>query len=160
MTSKSTPRPEALTPGSGALGAAVEVALNVAASFVLFGNKFNGASQTVAYGDDYQAATNYPIVRITNKATGHVFYCRTHGHNTMAVGYPGPTYTHLDIPASMETGASYSGSHRQRYCFAEVPHRDRVSKTLAATWMSRSLERGAFFDTVEPNYSMALGTGV
>ena len=77
------------------------------ASFVLFGTKFNGASQAVAYGDDYQAATNYPIVRITNKSTGHVFYCRTHDHNTMAVGYPGPTYTHLDIPSNMETGASY-----------------------------------------------------
>ncbi len=81
--------------------------LSRGASFVLFGTKFNGASQGAAYGDDYQAATNYPIVRITNKNTGHIFYCRTHGHNTMAVGYPGPTYTHLDIPANMETGASY-----------------------------------------------------
>ena len=52
-------------------------------------------------------ATNYPIVRITNKSTGHVFYCRTHDHNTMAVGYNGPTYTHLDIPSNMESGASY-----------------------------------------------------
>jgi hypothetical protein len=25
----------------------------------------------------------------------------------MAVGYPGPTYTHLDIPSNMETGQSY-----------------------------------------------------
>ncbi len=60
----------------------------------------------MAYGDDYQAATNYPLVRITNKSTGHVFYLRTHGHNTMAVGYPGPTYTHVDIPNNIETGAS------------------------------------------------------
>ncbi len=76
-------------------------------SFVLFGNKFNGASHANAYGDDAQSATNYPIVRITNVATGHVFYCRTHGHSTMAVGYPGPTYTHLDVPANVETGQSY-----------------------------------------------------
>ena len=76
-------------------------------SFVLFGSRFNGVSQANAYGDDAQSATNYPIVRITNVSTGHVFYCRTHGHNTMAVGYPGPTYTHLDIPANMETGQSY-----------------------------------------------------
>jgi hypothetical protein len=82
------------------------VALSRGSSLVLFGTKFNGASQASAYGDDFQDATNYPIVRITNKSTGHVFYCRTHGHNTMAVGYPGPTYTHLDIPANMETGAS------------------------------------------------------
>ena len=75
-------------------------------SLVLFGYKFNGASQACSYGDDLQCASNYPIVRITNKATGHVFYCRTHDHSTMAVGYPGPTYTHLDIPLDMETGAS------------------------------------------------------
>lgn len=73
----------------------------------LQGNKFNGASQTNFYGDDAQAATNYPIVRITNIGTGHVFYCRTHDHSTMAVGYNGPTYTSVDIPSNMETGASY-----------------------------------------------------
>jgi hypothetical protein len=76
-------------------------------SFVLFGNKLNGLSQGVAYGDDYQAATNYPIVRITNLATGHVFYCRTHDHSTMAIGDPGVAYTHVNIPSNMETGASY-----------------------------------------------------
>ncbi len=75
-------------------------------SLVLFGYKFNGASQACSYGDDLQCASNYPIVRITNKATGHIFYCRTHDHSTMAVGYPGPTYTHLDIPLNMEIGAS------------------------------------------------------
>jgi len=83
-----------------------QVVLARGRSIVLFGNRFNGASQGAAYGDDYQAATNYPIVRITNKDTGHVFYCRTHDHSTMAVGYPGPTYTHVDIPANLETGPS------------------------------------------------------
>ncbi len=73
----------------------------------LVGNKFNGATQANYYGDDAQAATNYPIVRITNSTTGHVFYCRTHDHSTMAVGYNGPAYTSVDIPANMETGQSY-----------------------------------------------------
>ncbi len=81
--------------------------LSRGSSFVLFGFKFNGASQANSYGDDAQEATNYPIVRVTNVATGHVFYCRTHDHSTMAVGYSGPTYTHLDIPSNMETGQSY-----------------------------------------------------
>ncbi|MGC2111157.1 MAG: hypothetical protein WA655_16695 [Candidatus Korobacteraceae bacterium] len=75
-------------------------------SLLLTGHKFNGASQACAYGDDAQCATNYPIVRFTNIATGHVFYARTHDHNTMAVGYSGPSYTHLDIPSNMETGAT------------------------------------------------------
>ncbi len=100
------------SPGSSYPGIApsallTQVVYTRGSSIVLFGNRFNGVSQAGAYGDDYQDATNYPIVRITNKSTGHVFYCRTHGHSTMAVGYPGPTYTHVDIPANMETGASY-----------------------------------------------------
>ena len=81
--------------------------LSRGSSFTLYGFKFNGLSQASAYGDDLQNATNYPIVRITNAATNHVFYCRTHNHNTMAVGYPGPTYTTLEIPSNMETGQSY-----------------------------------------------------
>ena len=76
-------------------------------SVLLKGFRFNGASQANAYGDDAQAATNYPIVRITNSGTGHVFYCRTHDHSTMAVGYNGPAYTHVEVPANMETGASF-----------------------------------------------------
>lgn len=73
---------------------------------VLQGYNFNGASQNNAYGDDFQDATNYPIVRFTNVSTGHVFYGRTHDHSSMAVGYTGPTSTHVDIPASMETGSA------------------------------------------------------
>ncbi len=73
-------------------------------SIVLSGHQFNGLSQACAYGDDAQCATNYPIVRFTNIGTGHVFYGRTHDHSTMAVGYSGPCYTHLDIPSNLETG--------------------------------------------------------
>ena len=75
-------------------------------TYTMVGTKLNGLSQATAYGDDLQCATNYPIVRLTNVATGHVFYCRTHGHSTMAVGFTGPVKTQLDIPASMEPGLS------------------------------------------------------
>ena len=110
-------------PGLAPTALLTQAVLARGASFTLFGTRFNGASQAVAYGDDYQAATNYPIVRITNKSTGHVFYCRTHNPNTMAVGYPGPTYVHLDIPTNMETGASYlevvaNGIASQKYYIA------------------------------------------
>ena len=54
-------------------------------TYKIEGVRFNGMSQCAQIGDDYQAATNYPLVRITNKATGHVFYCRTHDHSSMAV---------------------------------------------------------------------------
>jgi len=73
-------------------------------TYQVFGRNFNGFSQGAAYGDDAQAATNYPLVRLTNRATGHVFYARTHDHSTMAVAYSGTASTQYDLPAGMETG--------------------------------------------------------
>ena len=75
-------------------------------SYVISGHRFNGFSQAAAYGDDAQAATNYPLVRITNRATGHVFYSRTHDHSSMAVGFGGLVSTHFDVPANQELGVS------------------------------------------------------
>ena len=71
------------------------------------GTQFNGLSQGAMYGDDAQAATNYPLVRITNSTTGDVFYAKTHNHSTMAVATGAATVsTQFDLPVSMETGAS------------------------------------------------------
>ena len=75
-------------------------------SYVISGHLFNGMSQAAAYGDDAQSATNYPIVRITNNATGHVFYSRTHDHSSMAVAFNGLVSTHFDVPAAQESGPS------------------------------------------------------
>ena len=69
---------------------------------VLFGFQFNGVSQGAAYGDDIQAATNYPLVRITNIINGHVQYTRTHDHSTMAVASNGLVSTHFDVSANQE----------------------------------------------------------
>jgi hypothetical protein len=71
------------------------------------GTQFNGLSQGATYGDDAQMATNYPLVRITNNSTGHVFYCKTHNHSTMGVATGSETVsTEFDIPPTTETGAS------------------------------------------------------
>lgn len=76
-------------------------------SNIISGTQFNGLSQGAAYGDDAQSATNYPLMRITNNATGHVFYARTHDHSTMAVATGSATVsTKFDVPAGIETGAS------------------------------------------------------
>ncbi len=75
-------------------------------SYTIAGIGFNGVSSGVAYGDDYQAATNYPIVRITNTATGHVFYGRTTNPSSMAVANPAQVTVSVAIPATIETGAS------------------------------------------------------
>jgi Kelch motif protein len=76
-------------------------------TYKIFGTQFNGLSQAAAFGDEFETATNYPLVRITNKSTGHVFYARTHDHSTMGVATGTKVVsTNFDIPAGMETGAS------------------------------------------------------
>ena len=76
-------------------------------TYTVFGRQFNGWSQADNFGDEFETATNYPLVRITNNSTNHVFYAKTHDHSTMAVATHGiPTYTYFDVPAGMETGAS------------------------------------------------------
>lgn len=76
-------------------------------TYKISGTQFNGLSQAASFGDEYQTATNYPLVRITNNSTGHVFYARTHNHSTMGVA-TGSTIvsTSFDVPTAAETGAS------------------------------------------------------
>jgi hypothetical protein len=64
-------------------------------------------SQGAAYGDDAQAASNYPLVRITNDATGHVVFCRTHNHSSMGVATGALIVTtEFDVPAGIGLGPS------------------------------------------------------
>ncbi len=75
-------------------------------SYTAHGTRFNGWSQACAFGDEQQCATNYPLVRITNIATGHVFYSRTHDHSSMAVASSKTVSTTFDVPAGQESGPS------------------------------------------------------
>ena len=75
-------------------------------SYRIYGFGFNGVTQGAAYGDDAQAATNFPLVRITNLNSSHVFYSRTHDHSSMAVAADDLVWTHFDVPAAQETGPS------------------------------------------------------
>src|SRR6266436_3379771 len=73
------------------------------------GTLFNGFSEGAFCGDDAQMSTNYPLVRIRNHATGHVFYARTHNHSRMGVEVVGSSEivtTQFDVPVSVELGAS------------------------------------------------------
>lgn len=76
-------------------------------TYQISGTQFNGLSQANAFGDELMTYTNYPLVRITNNSSGHVFYARTHDHSTMGVATGNATVsTNFDVPAGMETGAS------------------------------------------------------
>ena len=76
-------------------------------NYKIVGTQLNGLSQGAAYGDDVQMATNYPLVRITNNATGHVFYCKTRNFSTMGVATGAtPVSAYFEVPATIELGAS------------------------------------------------------
>jgi hypothetical protein len=75
-------------------------------SYSLAGIRLSGMSQGAAYGDDAQANTNFPLVRITNLRTGHVFYSRTHDFSSVAVASDDISWTRFDVPAGEEPGLS------------------------------------------------------
>ena len=54
-------------------------------TYKISGTQFNGLSQAMSFGDEFQNSTNYPLVRLQNVKTGRVYYARTHDHSTMAV---------------------------------------------------------------------------
>jgi len=77
------------------------------ANYSISGTQFNGLTQATAYGDDLQNATNYPLVRIVNTSSGHVFYCKTHNHSSMGVATGSALVsTKFDVPADIELGPS------------------------------------------------------
>ena len=52
-------------------------------TFMATGKLFNGISEGAGYGDDWQMATNYPLVRISQN--GHVYYGTTFNWNSTGV---------------------------------------------------------------------------
>ena len=81
--------------------------LSRGSTYKITGTQFNGLSQANAFGDEYQTNTNYPLVRITNTATHHVVYARTHGHSSMGVATgSAKVSTNFDVPATADTGAA------------------------------------------------------
>jgi hypothetical protein len=85
----------------------VPTTLTFGKTYVVKGTQFSGLSGGSAYGDDFQDATNYALVRITNNATKHVFYAKTTNPSTYAVQTGAlAESTHFTVPAGIETGAS------------------------------------------------------
>ena len=81
--------------------------VNPGGKYQIFGRQFNGLSQANAFGDEFQVATNFPLVRITNNATGDVSYTTTHDFSTMGVATGAAIVsTFFDVPTNIETGDS------------------------------------------------------
>jgi hypothetical protein len=76
-------------------------------TYKISGTQFNGLTHGAAYGDDAQMNSSYALVRITNNASKHVIYARTHNPSTMGVATGTKIVsTHFDVPKTAETGAS------------------------------------------------------
>ena len=76
-------------------------------TYQISGTQFNGLSQAMSFGDEYQNATNYPLVRITNNSSGKVYYARTHDHSTMGVATGKKIVsTSFDVPSTIGSGTS------------------------------------------------------
>jgi hypothetical protein len=85
---------------------AVPATLTAGRSYTLSGKQLNGLTQGAAYGDDYQDATNYPLVRITNTAAGTVTYARSYGMTKMSVAPGVKSSVNFTLPATTPAGTS------------------------------------------------------
>jgi hypothetical protein len=111
--SQATPEVAIYTPKGKAKAAWLPVISSVSNSLTvgstanaISGTNFNGWDLGGVYGDDAQASTNWPIVKITNTSTGDVCYGHSYGFSTMGVWTTGATNAQFDIPKTCEKGAS------------------------------------------------------
>jgi len=98
--------PGSLTPCSGCAPHVATVAATLThgtANNRIQGTNFNGMDQGSYYGDDNQASTNFPIVRITD-ASGAVVYCKTHGWLGGVQTGTAHVSALFDIPSTIATG--------------------------------------------------------
>jgi hypothetical protein len=75
-------------------------------TYTLSGRQLAGLDQGAAYGDDAQASTNYPLVRIVNSATGAVRYARTHDWTSVSIAPGTRSSTAFTVAPNTPTGRS------------------------------------------------------
>ena len=106
---------------SGTASAAVEpvvtsvpTTLTRGHSYTVSGKQLAGITSGAAYGDDAQAGTNFPLVRIVNNATHHVFYAKTSGFSSRGLKPKAASSASFLVPPAgkIETGPSSCSSSR------------------------------------------------
>lgn len=143
--------------------------LLVGHTYTLSGRQINGLSQANSYGDDAQMATNYPIVRLTYPATGHVYYCRTSNHSTMGVNTGTVVHsTTFTLPAGAPNGAAQlsvvaNGIPSDPFAVwvgpikAKDKEKDKEIETLEAGTLAKVAEVGAILQQSDPALLSVLG---
>jgi hypothetical protein len=75
-------------------------------TYALSGKQLAGLDQGATYGDDVQDNTNFPLVRITNSATGVVTYARTSNWTSVSVAPGTRSSTQFTLPPGTPAGKS------------------------------------------------------
>ena len=75
-------------------------------TYSLSGKQLAGLDPGATYGDDVQDNTNFPLVRITNDATGVVTYARTHDWSSVSVAPGAGSSTEFTLPGTTPRGRS------------------------------------------------------
>ena len=105
-------RVEIYTPASGVVSGVAPTINPVSGSInspsinnALSGTQLNGLSEGSAYGDDYQGATNYPLVRLVQaNPPNNVYYATTHDETTHSIAPGLPNSTKFDVPTGLPAG--------------------------------------------------------
>lgn len=84
----------------------VPTSLTAGGTFTVSGTQLNGLTQGASFGDDWQMATNYPLVRIINTASGNVVYARTFGMTSMSVTPGQASSAQFTLPSTIQNGPS------------------------------------------------------
>jgi|GEM_PF-1381463 len=92
------------SPAANLLPTIQSIVHNADSSFTLSGTQLNGSSEGGEYGDDDQMASNYPIVQVTDLATGIVGYARSYNWSLTGVQTgTTPETVQFTMPASLGT---------------------------------------------------------
>jgi len=75
-------------------------------SYTVTGTQLSGLTQGQQWGDEWEAATNYPLVQVTNKATHHVFYGTATDISTTSIKPGTPSTVNFTLDSKVENGDS------------------------------------------------------
>ena len=82
---------------------AIDTIIEQQCEYMVTGTLFNGITQGTAYGDDWQMATNYPVIRLV--ANGHTYFAPTTFWNRTGIATGAlPDTTYFTVPANVPFG--------------------------------------------------------
>jgi FG-GAP-like repeat len=100
-----TPTDTSFQPSWRPVAQTIPSTLRAGGTYALSGMQLSGLTEGAYYGDDTNASTNFPLVRI-EFGNGYKYYARTFHHSTRSVAPNTSGSTNFKVPAGIETGAA------------------------------------------------------